>query len=329
MLFLLFLSIKGLFVIRWELVKDQEVQTIIEKCKKNHLNTIAIQTFARGESIFKNKFFPRFEELKTNKDILKILIESAHKNNIKVFSWINVFYSWSQAPFPHKAHHLVFSHPEWFIVDKYGEKNIDMSIIELKKRGLPGYFISPYAMDYEKMLHKYLFTLINNYPIDGIIFDYLRYPSSIFGYENPAVESFFKKYYITPKDPLTFILNGNIKLIFSQDRTSQITAFLQKLISDISLPCGVCVMSDSKIAKRFYYQDWETWLSKGIVDFVIPMIYTNDTNNFYRQIKKLPKKAYPSLGAFICNQTNIKKEINILKRNGYHSYFVFSANSLN
>ncbi len=329
MIFCILSNIAGLFVIRWEITNKGDVNRIIEKCSRFNLNSILVQIYARGESLVKNPYFPLFEELRTDEDLLGYLIEMAKIRKIDVYGVINVFYVWSQTDFPPKKEHLTHRNKEWFVVDYKGFKNINMSVDELKERNLTGYFISPFIQIYIDTLINFIKYIESKYNLKGLFLDYIRYPGPSYGFENFMYDSLMREFYIDINDPLRYFLDFTEKDIIKYLKVSQITKTVKRIKSNTGLKLFAFVFPDPIYAKKDYFQDWESWLKEGYVDGVSPMIYTSNFNDYERRVKKLSNyNIIPTIGAFLCSNYEIQEEIDILKKHKINSFIIFSEGHL-
>ena len=82
---------------------------------------------------------------------------------------------------PYNQEHLLHSHPDWIEANIYGKLDSDIykGIKNLKKKHPPrdweGIFLSPNNPEVNKYLVSVFSELINNYNIDGLHFDYIRF----------------------------------------------------------------------------------------------------------------------------------------------------------
>ena len=335
MIFLLFLFIKGEWVIRWEIPNEKSAIKIINEAKKEGFNTLFIQTYARGEVLYPSTTFPRFEELKTHKDLLGFIINYAHRNGISVHLWINLFYAWSQAPFPHKYKHLVYRHPDWFLVDKNHHSMLKYSVPELKRKGLPGYFLSPFAEGIIPYFKELITEILTRYNPDGIQFDYVRFPDKGLDYGKDIETAFMRKYYIRRNDPLMpFIGENKIRELWEQEKTKRISAIIDTLSQTArSLKPDIIISAacipDINEAKSHFSQNWVLWLNRGYIDYAIPMLYTNNYKWFKRRLKKyrgLKQDIIPGIGGYLMQtREELLNQENLVKSEGFPGFVVFSA----
>ena len=148
-------------------------------------------------------------------------------------------------------------------------------------------------------VHQFLISqfteLANNYNLDGLEYDYIRYegsnildyPSTIndYGYTENSINMFKKKY--------NYPLNEDIKTIledkkartrwvdFKKQRITDLLISSKERIRDIkpNLLLTAAVFSDISNINSIM-QDWPRWLNEELIDYVEPMMYQKDTNYF-------------------------------------------------
>ncbi|MEM3828425.1 MAG: family 10 glycosylhydrolase [Conexivisphaerales archaeon] len=153
-----------------------------------------------------------------------------------------------------------------------------------------------YHPDIKTLYLNMVSELIQNYPIKGIHFDYIRYPPS-YSYDNYTRQIFKEKYGFDPKDDPE-------NPLWKQWRKDQVTQFVNEtyiLIKSIDLDkqLSCSVLGDPEA----YLQEWPKWESLMIVDFLNVQNYqTYDTvfirnleANFKRWNKIVPLKVVVGL----------------------------------
>jgi len=335
MILLLFLFIKGEWIVRWEIPNEKSAVNVVNKAKQDGCNTIFVQTYARGEVLYPSQRFPEFEELKTNKDILKIIINQSHQLGISVHIWINLFYAWSQAPFPKKYNHLRYTNPDWFLTDKYGRSMLHYSVSDLKRKGLPGYFISPFANGIGGYFKSLLREILNKYDIDGVHFDYARFPNKGLDYGKDIKTLFMRKYYLKRNDPLgAFLGDKRISALWEMEKREKITEIINSLSKEIreinpNIIISAACISDINSARRDYAQDWWEWIKEGIIDYAVPMVYSSNEDWLKKNLHRyypLKSRILPGLGGFLMKKRKeLEEQEDIVKDAGFPGYVVFSA----
>jgi uncharacterized lipoprotein YddW (UPF0748 family) len=236
--------------------QQESLRNIVLTAKQMGFNTIFFQVRPRGDTYFRSKFEPWADRLTgtTGKDPgwdpLATLLVQAHAVGMDVHAWFNVFKIRGPNPVGestprHPSHALA----AWCVEDG-GEIWLD-----------PG---RPEVRTY---LVGVVTDLVRSYDIDGLNFDFVRYPGAKFD------------------DGETFARFG--KGMNLQDwRRANVTAFVREAYKQStaikprlrigSSPLGV-YRDDGNHDRRgsFYwvFQDSYGWLKEGINDYLSPQIY--------------------------------------------------------
>ncbi|MGA9407328.1 MAG: family 10 glycosylhydrolase [Bacteroidota bacterium] len=275
---------------------------IFENLQKKNFNTVFFQVRSRGNTFYKSQYEPWAAELTGTLgqdpgwDPLEFAIEEAHKRGMEIHAWFNVakVYNSGQPPLSSPPH-ILRSHPEWAQLYD-GEWWVDMGRPEVRQ--------------YTENL---VMELVRLYDLDGIHFDYLRYPGEKFDDWNT-----FRSYG-----------DGAER---DEWRRNNITLFVREMYKQIinekpmmkvgSAPLGIYKpIPGAESGFSGYaelYQDARLWLQEKIQDYVAPQLYwdfgeqinPNDPdfralcidwskNNFGRDV-------YAGLGVY---RENIQKEI--------------------
>ncbi len=214
----------------------------------------------------------------TNFNALQAMINAAHdttggKKRIEVHCWIVAFRTGTGALY---AQH---SNPSdldnyWMTCDANGQESADKTFD-------PGH---PKAQEH---VINVVMDLVNNYDIDGIHFDYIRFTDSTQGYNPTSVARFNARYGRTGQPA-----SGDA--LFKQWRRDQVTAVVRKVYAKIQAVkpwvkvsgSFICSTPSPKASTRaeflkssayLKYSDWDSWIQEGIIDFAAPMVYFNMT----------------------------------------------------
>jgi uncharacterized lipoprotein YddW (UPF0748 family) len=128
--------------------------------------------------------------------------------------------------------------------------------------------------------------VVRRYEVDGIHLDYIRYPNENAGYSDFARAEFERAAGRTvanwPKDAAP---GGPDWPAFNRWRADQITAFVadvRRLLRDIApgVQLSAAVFGGYPKCVETVAQDWALWLKRDLVDFLCPMSYTADLDEF-------------------------------------------------
>ena len=275
---------------------------IFETLQKKHFNTVFFQVRPRGNTFYKSQYEPWAAELTGTLgrdpgwDPLEFAIEEAHKRGIEIHAWFNVakVYNNGQPPLS-SPRHILRNHPEW--AQNYeGEWWVDMG--------------KPEVREYTENL---VMELVRLYDLDGIHFDYIRYPGQKF------------------EDWNSFRLYSD-GVERDEWRRNNITQFVREMYGRIisekpmmkvgSAPLGIYKpipgAQSGFSAYAEVYQDSRLWLQEKIQDYVAPQLYwdfgeqTNPNDPDFRALcidwskNNFGRHVYAGLGVY---RENIQKEI--------------------
>lgn len=284
---------------------------------------------------------PRYEELRgvpTSYDPLKVLVREADRLGISVHLWFNVFYTWSQAPFPPSPRHLVYTHRDWFVADKHLRSILLYPVHELESKNLSGYFISPACEDAVLFLRSVLGELLRRYPsVKGVHLDYIRYLTGAFGMELPMRTRFYRRYYVDPgvrEDIWSDEEWAGIMKLWREERIRVVSEVVKGFREEIELVNPKLVLScavfpNVEYARKEYGQDWATWVDSGWVDFVVPMVYSPSTGYVVSTVSKIGKlvplsKVVVGLGGYKQSPSQVGEKVKRIRNMGVRGIAVFS-----
>lgn len=261
-----------------------QIETTLDNLKTNGFNTIFLETYFHGKTIFPsctmNKYgFTVQNEQFAGFDPLETWISEAHKRDMKVHIWFQSFYVGNQPPSQNPSAILAVR-PDWGNKTKAGadKPGATRSAIEHN-----GYFIDPANPEVQAFLLELLDEIIVTYKPDGINLDYIRYPNSIsktaagaWGFTEYAREDFKHQYGVDPAD-LTIADAGWYD--WNQYRRSKITEFVKKageLCRKKHTYVSTVIFPDIANALATKQQDWTIWSVEDYVDGFTPLFLTYD-----------------------------------------------------
>jgi len=258
-----------------------------------------VQVYRGNRSWFDSKIadVTPYQEIKAAEgmDCLRFLIEEAHKRNLKLHAWFNIFRITrnTDAPMLKKLGR------EIAIMDNHGRSVLDYKDFRIPKPAGLYYELSDETLMLDPAnlkVHEYQLAVIkealNKYPgLDGVHLDFVRYPSVMpfpagsrfswdidFGYNPAAVRRFRSE---TGLNPRTMRRTRENCQKWDDFRRENVTSFVRaaaKLVEESGdskqLSAAAVVFADR--AYLSFFQDWRGWCEEGLVDFVVAMNYSND-----------------------------------------------------
>ena len=307
-------QVRAIWVTRWDYKSPEDVRKIVSNCAAMRFNVILFQVRGNGTVFYPSKIEPWAWELTsegpetTGKDPgwdpLALAIKEAHKRGIEVHAYFNVFPAWRSQKFPPKdSGQLWWEHPDWFMCDAAGHRMIPRDAELDKDKGIKRdwySFISPGVPAVQDYLADLCEELATNYDIDGLHFDYIRYPREIHevaeGYEKRE-----KKLGNWSYDPVSLARFSHETGIAAPDldlnawikwRAAQITETVRKISERARkvrphIIISAAVMADPDDAYKTKMQDYVTWMKKGYLDVAVTMNYTGDNQVFAKRSQVL------------------------------------------
>jgi uncharacterized lipoprotein YddW (UPF0748 family) len=230
----------------YQIVNRSEVIAVVEYARKFHFNCLSPLINGDSRGVFYNSSrFPKHPDVKWDFDPLMDLIRESHKYGIQVHPW------WHTMIDPY----FIYDHPEWGCVSSGGSTS--------------GYWINPAYEEARSYIRNSTMEVVRNYPIDGIKLDTIRYPNSAYSFDDYSIEKF----------------NRSGLSDYDAFRRLQITETVELIYDSIMeekpwIWVGADIFSNSWSRMTGVFQEPELWSSRGIMDYVTPMLYTTSLSSF-------------------------------------------------
>ncbi|HEY0048206.1 MAG TPA: family 10 glycosylhydrolase, partial [Pyrinomonadaceae bacterium] len=290
-----------------------DVVTVVNNAKAAKANALFVQVRRRGDSWYLNSLEPMGDRtpIQPGFDPLQDIINEAHANDIEVHAFVIMSAVWGRAPnlFPPENPNHVFNrhggfNPATNTIAPGPNNWLTRTLIPDGTAAITyqGHrFGSDFWVDFgHPDAAAYTVNVINhlvqNYDIDGLHLDRIRYPEigiagqtpstgANVGYNSTSVERFQRYYNIPPGTPPPAPNNPQ----WSQWRRDQVTnivrrVYLNALAVKPNLKISAALIAFGGIgsteaswnsAEAYWrvYQDWRAWTQEGIIDIAIPMVY--------------------------------------------------------
>ena len=213
-------------------------------------------------------------------DPLALLIKQAHAEGIQVHAWLNLM--------------SLGGNKKASFLEKYGTAILTQNLNEKHKledyKIDNQYFLEPGDPRVRNDLAKVMVEVITRYPdLDGIQFDYIRYPDvhPHYGYTKINMERFKKASGLKSIDE-----NSSVWQDWRRDQVTEVLKMLVKTIRSIRPKMQISTTGCMPYARAYYeaYQNWPSWIDLGIVDFVTIMDYSTDVTQFKKWIMVIKEK---------------------------------------
>ncbi|MEL7067989.1 MAG: family 10 glycosylhydrolase [Cyanobacteria bacterium J06581_3] len=321
---------------------------IFEDFRAAGINTVFVETINAGYPIYPSEVAPEQNPLTRGWDPLQAAVDLGKVYDIEVHAWVWLF------AVGNRAHNRLIGQPEsypgpvlsarpdWAGLDNQGNLTIP---------GKPKFFVDPANPEVRQYLFDILDEIATRYDVDGIQFDYVRYPfqdalnNRTFGYGTAARAQFYE---LTGVDPVNIpSRNGGdqrLARLWSQwtdFRAEQITSFVAEASQRLRRHRGLTV-SAAVFAEDTYYrhhtlqQDWETWADQGLVDWIVLMSYARSTSEFSDMIRPWvlessfrDTQVIPGIRLLNLPVSEAMSQIETLRDLPVGGYALFAADNLN
>ncbi|MBQ8050834.1 MAG: family 10 glycosylhydrolase [Bacteroidaceae bacterium] len=306
--------------------QKQELCELLDQLKATNVNTVLLQTRIRGSLIYPSQLEP-WDICLTGQydkhpgyDPLQFAIEETHRRGMELHAWVVTIPAFKIE-----------------VAKKMGKKSLLSTHPSLLLKHNGQYYLDPGQPGTADYLSAILADFIDRYDVDGIHFDYIRYPENANTFPDGAS---YQKY--GQKQPK------------AQWRRDNITRIVRRLYGEVKARKPWVVMSSSPVGKyrdtRRYsskgwnaydavHQDAQGWLREGIQDALFPMMYfTGD--HFYPFAADWQEGTYgryvaPGLGIYFLhpgeknwNLSVITRELCYLRQEGLAGQAMFRARFL-
>lgn len=298
-----------------------ELIEILDRLNTANFNTVLFQARTRGDVFYRSEIEP-FSSLLTGEtgkdpgyDPLAFVVEECHKRGMECHAWMVAI------PLGTQKH-----------VNSLGGRSLPKTNPAICASYKGQWFLNPGHQDARTYLIRLAMEIADNYDIDGIHLDYLRYPEQAPNFP----------------DGREFARYGKNKSQL-QWRRDNITAILRDIYKEIKERKPWVKVSSSPVGKyrdttrypagewnayHTVHQDVKQWLKEGIQDQIYPMMYFRD-NHFYPfaldwQESNNGRHIIPGLGIYFLDPKEgnwtleeILRQLNFTRNNGLagQSYF--------
>lgn len=247
-----------------------ELKTKLKTIKDIGINTITVQVRPCADAFYKSNYFPSskycfgVQGSEMPYDPFEIIIETAHKLNLRVEAWINP-YRVSQSD---KIDDLS---PDNIAVQWLNDENKSSNVYIKDK-----IYFNPASKDVTELIVNGVKEIVQNYNIDAVHFDDYFYP----GTDDEIDEKEYNEY----------VENGgeNSRDDFRRecvsDMVKQVYSAIKEINSDVLF--GISPQSNIKTNYNKLYADVEKWVSEeGYIDYICPQVYFG----FHNQVQPFTK----------------------------------------
>ena len=283
---------------------------ILDRLKADGYNTVFLQVRHSGAVIYPSEQEPLSSRMAGDGyfgdyNPLRFAIKECHERNLSIHAWL-VTYPLASAK--RNPHPILREHPSWAISHK------------------GSYHLDPGNPDVRHYITQLTADLVRRYDVDGVHFDYFRYPDEAerfadkasyikYGLDYPSKDE-WRRHNLTEQ---LREVRDSLRTIAPDVLVSVATLGKLQKIPTLERPHGWT-------AYESVYQDPITWGKEGLVDFVVPMMYYRDVlfEPFLHDWKELVSPhvpVVPGLAPYRIEETGwpsevIEEQINLTREEG-------------
>lgn len=354
-------EVRALWVVRTTLTHPDSIRAMVERAVRAGFNTLIVQVRGRGDAYYTSRWEPRPSSVMSHGvgfDPLALVIREAHARGLGVHAWVNAHLVGGMGSLPTDPLHLVRSRPDLLAVPRSLARDLFnvspespryadalLRYAQRNRERVEGIYTSPSHPEVKEHIYSVWMDLAESYDLDGLHFDYVRYPGPQFDYSRGALERF--REWVTPRlspvrraelerpwpsDPLAYV--EELPGPWDEFRRAQITELVERIYHGVKkrrpdVVVSAAVFPDGGDASRTRFQDWEGWVRRGILDAVAPMAYTSSDDTFTAQIRDAVEVAgggrvWAGIGVYTNTYRGTVNKIDIARRLGARGVVLFS-----
>ncbi|NOY78433.1 MAG: family 10 glycosylhydrolase [Calditrichaeota bacterium] len=313
------LPIRALWVTRWDYHSRHDISKIVENARWAGFTDLFFQVRGNATTFYPSRFEPRAGELSDTLDGWDPLLNAtaqAHLAGLRIHAWLNIFPGWRGLHPPQNPRQLWNAHPDWFL-----------RLTHQKALSLNSHYVwlNPVLPEVQNHLKNVVLEVARVYNVDGIHFDYFRYPGPG---DFPSDSSFSNLRRLFP-------FRNSTEADWDAFRRNQISHFLKMCRDSLqkenpALILSGAILGDILLGRRVFFQDSPRWVAEHWLDWVVPMTYTSDTLQFRHWLgnfSDFPRQAVLP-GLMVKSVSDAEKELSLTRDFGFSGFSFFSYGSL-
>lgn len=198
-------EMRALWVVRTSLTSPSTLTKMVDAARASGFNALFVQVRGRADSYYANGLEPRPSSLANQPafDPLAAVIARAHEVGLRVHAWINVNLVAGVNELPGARDHVIYRHPQWLMVPRALAEDFSSldprspayfgrlaRYVRSQPSELEGLYVSPISEAAAEHTVAVASDIVKRYDVDGVHFDYVRYPTDEFDYSPGALQAF-------------------------------------------------------------------------------------------------------------------------------------------
>jgi uncharacterized lipoprotein YddW (UPF0748 family) len=162
-------------------------------------------------------------------------------------------------------------------------------------------------------LRRFLLDLVTRYDLDGVHLDYIRFPSTGYGFQ-PEIRARYRVE--TGIDPADLYAHGTARAAekgeawLAEERArweawhrAAVTLLVRLIRQDLQtvrpgLDLSAAVLADPRSARDDFGQDWAAWIDEGLLDLAVPMVYRPSAKQVLQLLDAISRVVDPRMKVY-------------------------------
>lgn len=285
-------------------------------------NAIIVNMCTAGSALYPSDYLPPDDRLGRMGDQVRLAVAAGKKYGIEVHAW--------------KVHFNLLRSPEDHVDRMRREKRLQRSF-----DGDELLWLCPSHPENIELEWKSMCELLQRYELDGIHLDYIRYPGIRTCFCDGCRERFTKELGRPVDDwPAAVWKDPQLQRRWFRWRCETITALVERIRIESKrvrpdAKLSAAVFRDYPEVLETVGQDWHLWSERKLLDFLCPMNYTADMDQFEywldRQTSLADIPVYPGIVASSSRVSlqpdQVVAQIELARQYGAEGFVLFNLNS--
>ncbi|MHB9010059.1 MAG: family 10 glycosylhydrolase [Limisphaerales bacterium] len=292
----------------------------IERLATNGFTAIMPNMLWGGVAFYESEVLPVAPEVATSGDQIAQCLAAARRHGLQVHVW-KVNWNLGRAPTD--------------FVARMRRQNR----LQADSKGQEEPWLCPSHPENQQLEIASMVEVARRYEVDGIHFDYIRYPDGDHCFCAGCRERFEQARGASlPRWPQDVLTDGAPRQFWLDWRRGHITAVV-KAVSEQARAVRPKVKLSAAVYRNWVTdrdsvaQDWKLWCERGYLDFVCPMNYTASDAQFENWVRQQRVWAgrtpcYPGIGAWELTPDRVIGQIQLARRHGTGGFVLFNYDGL-
>ena len=300
---------------------DRDWDRAIRELKEAGFNAILPNMLWGGSAFYPSDVLPHHADLAKEGDQVAKCLAACRKYGVEMHVWKVNWNTFWCAP---KSFLEMLAREGRYQVTYSGEKR--------------GEWLCPSHPANQDLEVAAMLEVARKYPVDGIHFDYIRYPDDDTCYCDGCKERFQKRLGRPVADWAQTRRDQPLHDAWQDFRRASITAVVRRVHEGAKairpeVKISAAVFNNWPVNRDRIAQDWKMWCDNGWLDFICPMDYTESTMVFDGMVRQQKAQAgsvplYPGIGLSCWGDprdpVSLIEKISALRKRGAPGFTVFN-----